>query len=85
MVQWNVRGWGSEDASVRHLKAASRETLIFDIEQDILGLQEVRVHYLPQDENATAFAAFKPRALDNYKAIGDPLLKTVLYIHLRHS
>lgn len=81
-----MRAWSSLCARRRRAKQLSRATLIHDVEPDAILLQELRVHYFPSNEDPTAFSGFPPRDLGGYNAVAwDPLMKTCIYVHARHT
>ena len=73
-LQCNING----SALTRHPLEFTDNTL----EIDVVSVQEGRTPYTPR---ARPFVAFDAHVLDNYRAYNDPLLKTLIYVHRRHS
>ena len=85
ILQWNIRGFNSTEYSTQQDKEEAIVAINFDIQPDIICIQEGRVHYAWKQQPTTTTP--QPQYLSNYFClIGSNLLydeyhKNFIYIH----
>ena len=89
VLQWNIRGFTANEAATKLEKEDAIVAINFDIQPDIICIQEGRVHYGWKQSIQTTKTP-KPAILSNYFcSIGSTLFydkyhKNIIYIHNKY-